>query len=475
MGRITKAYILPHPPILVPEVGKGGEGKASATTKAFEKAAREIGEIDPTTIIITTPHGPMFQDFIHISATPELAGDFSKFGAARVRLEFKNNIPLINRIIELGNAEGIYCGGLEDSLAGKYKVPRELDHGALVPLYFITSKYNGFKLVHISIAGMPYTDLYKFGKCIAHAVNESGEKAVFIASGDLSHKLSADGPYGFDKSGPEFDRILVDSLKPARPEKLLSMDESFCETAGECGLRSFIIMFGALDGYEIKSDVYSYEGPFGVGYCVAAFEPGAPATGKGVLERKEEADLDKMKNIRAEEDPYVALARQTLEAYVKSNKTITVPDGLSGEMLKERAGVFVSIKKFGQLRGCIGTISPVRKNIAEEIINNAISAGTQDPRFDPIEANELSNLVYSVDVLMKPEAIVSIDELDVVKYGVIVRSGMRSGLLLPNLEGVDTPEQQVAIAMQKAGIRQDDKYKMERFKVVRHNEKSVVL
>lgn len=468
MGRITNAYILPHPPILVSEVGKGEGEKASATIKALERVAREISEAEPTAVIVTTPHGPMFQDFIHITATPRLTGDFRKFGAARARFEFENDLPLVNRIIEIGNAEGIYCGSLDDASARKYKVSGELDHGVLVPLYFVARSYNGFKLVHISIAGMPYADLYKFGKCIARAVNESGERAVFIASGDLSHKLSAEGPYGFDKSGPEFDRILVDSLKPAKPERLLSLDEGFCETAGECGLRSFIIMFGALDGYEIKSEVYSYEGPFGVGYCVAAFEPGAPAKGKGVLELKEEAELEKIKNIRAEEDPYVALARSTLEAYVRSNKTIPAPEGLTGEMLEGRAGVFVSIKKFGQLRGCIGTISPVRKNIAEEIVSNAISAGTQDPRFDPVEANELGNLVYSVDVLMKPEAIKSIDELDVVRYGVIVRSGMRSGLLLPNLEGVDTPENQVAIALQKAGIRRDEKYMMERFEVIRH-------
>ncbi len=468
MGGITRAYIFPHPPILVPEVGKGERGKASATIQAFERAAEEIGKAAPATIIVTTPHGPMFQDFIHISLSPQLSGDFGRFGAPQVSLEFSNNLPLVNRIIELGNAEGIYCGGLEDSLARKYKVSRELDHGALVPLYFIARKYGGFKLAHISIAGMPYTDLYKFGKCIARALNESGEKAVFAASGDLSHKLSAEGPYGFDKSGPEFDRRLVESLKPAKPEKLLSMDEGFCEKAGECGLRSFIIMFGAMDGYEIKSEVYSYEGPFGVGYCVAAFEPGEAMEGKGVLEKKEEAELEKMKNIRADEDPYVALARKTLETYVKSKKKIPVSGELPEEMLKERAGVFVSIKKFGQLRGCIGTISPVAGNIAEEIVNNAISAGTQDPRFDPVEANELENLVYSVDVLMKPEPILSIDELDILKYGVIVRSGMRSGLLLPNLEGVDTPEQQVAIALQKAGIRQDDKYRMERFEVIRH-------
>lgn len=468
MGGITCAYIFPHPPILVPEVGKGEGKKAAATVNAFERAAKEIGEIKPSTIIVTTPHGPVFQDFIHISVKPRLAGDFRRFGAGNVRLEFENNQELVNRIIELGNAEGIYCGGLEKALAEKHGISTELDHGVTVPLSFISREYGGFKLVHISIAGLPFMDLYRFGKCISKAVGESGEKVVFAASGDLSHKLSAEGPYGFDKKGPEFDKMLVDSLKPARPEKLLAVDESFCESAGECGLRSFIMMFGALDGYEIKSEVYSYEGPFGVGYCVARFEPGTQVDGMGILEKIKKADEDKIRNIRDGEDPYVALARKTLEAYVREGRKIPVPGGLPSEMLEDRAGVFVSIKKYGQLRGCIGTISAVRKNIAEEIINNAISAGTQDPRFDPVEPNELGNLTYSVDILMKPEAISSMSELDVLKYGVIVRSGMRSGLLLPNLEGVETPERQVAIALQKAGIRQDEKYKMERFEVVRH-------
>jgi AmmeMemoRadiSam system protein A len=128
----------------------------------------------------------------------------------------------------------------------------------------------------------------------------------------------------------------------------------------------------------------------------------------------------------------------------------------------------VSLKKHGRLRGCIGTISPVEPSVAEEIIRNAVSAGTGDPRFDPVEEDELDSLVYSVDVLGDAENISSMDELDAKRYGVIVTKGYRRGLLLPNLEGVDTPEQQVAIALQKAGIPANDKYSMERFEVVRH-------
>ena len=139
-------------------------------------------------------------------------------------------------------------------------------------------------------------------------------------------------------------------------------------------------------------------------------------------------------------------------------------------MLKNKAGTFVSIKKNGELRGCIGTIMPTKANIALEIISNAISSGTRDPRFNAVKMDELDSLSYSVDVLLEPEPIDSIKDLDVKKYGVIVRSGFRSGLLLPNLEGVDTPEEQVSIALQKAGISFREDFTMERFEVLRYEE-----
>jgi AmmeMemoRadiSam system protein A len=136
--------------------------------------------------------------------------------------------------------------------------------------------------------------------------------------------------------------------------------------------------------------------------------------------------------------------------------------------MSKRAGVFVSLKKDGRLRGCIGTISPTKATIADEIIGNAISAGTGDPRFDPVTKDELASLVYSVDVLGAPESAASMDDLDAKRYGVIVTKGIQRGLLLPNLDGVDTPEQQVDIALQKAGIPRSAPYTMERFEVVRH-------
>jgi len=228
------------------------------------------------------------------------------------------------------------------------------------------------------------------------------------------------------------------------------------------------MMAGALNGLDVSTTVHSYEGPFGVGYMVAEVNIGQPNPDRDLIGKQEDIQAQKMKKIRDNEDPYVALARLTLETYVRTGKTISKPKGLPSEMMEERAGVFVSLKKHGQLRGCIGTIAPTCPSIADEIIQNAISAGTKDPRFSPVRESELDDIVYSVDVLGEPEPVDDISQLDVIRYGVIVSSGYKSGLLLPNLEGVDTVEQQVEIARQKAGIGRNENYSLERFEVIRH-------
>ncbi len=170
----------------------------------------------------------------------------------------------------------------------------------------------------------------------------------------------------------------------------------------------------------------------------------------------------------AEEHPLVQLARKTIEAYVTKGTIIRLPEQLTEEM-RQRAGVFVSLHKFGELRGCIGTIEPVQANVAEEVIANAISAATRDPRFTPVRPEELADLEISVDVLTEHEPISSLAELDPKVYGVIVESGRRRGLLLPDLEGVDTARQQVDIALRKAWINPNERYKMYRFRVVRYH------
>ncbi|GAI15002.1 unnamed protein product [marine sediment metagenome] len=170
-----------------------------------------------------------------------------------------------------------------------------------------------------------------------------------------------------------------------------------------------------------------------------------------------------------EESIYVRLARETIENYIKQGKIITPPLGLPEEMINQKAGVFVSLKKKGNLRGCIGTFIPTQENIAQEIIKNAISAAVDDPRFSSVNVSELKDLSISVDVLSAPEEVKDISQLDPKKYGVIVSSGYKKGLLLPDLEGVDTVEYQMDIAKRKAGIYPGEKVKLYRFEVKRYH------
>ena len=181
-----------------------------------------------------------------------------------------------------------------------------------------------------------------------------------------------------------------------------------------------------------------------------------------------EEEAERLRIGREKEDPYVRLARKSLESFVTTGQRIAIPSGLPEEMLSRRAGVFVSLHREGKLRGCIGTTGPTTGSVAAEIIRNAIHAATEDPRFDPVTPEELADLECHVDVLGPSEPIASITELEPKRYGVIVRNRGKSGLLLPDLPGVDTAEEQVAIARRKAGIGEHESVALERFEVVRH-------
>ena len=167
--------------------------------------------------------------------------------------------------------------------------------------------------------------------------------------------------------------------------------------------------------------------------------------------------------------PLVKLAQETIELYIREQKVLAVGEEDRTPEMRERAGVFVSLKTHGMLRGCIGTFEPCEQDVAHEVVRNAISAATCDPRFPPVRTAELPDLAYSVDVLTAPERVTSLKDLDPRRYGVIVRAGQRRGLLLPDLEGVDTVEQQVGIAMQKAGIPAGSEVALYRFEVKRYH------
>ena len=458
---ILAACMVPHPPMIVPQVGKGSEKQITKTIRAYETVADEIAALKPETIIISSPHSVLYADYFHVSPGKSAAGDFGRFGAPQVSFRETYDTELRDRICGIAKEKDFPAGTLGER-------DRNLDHGTMVPLFFIEQKYRDFQLIRIGLSGLSLADHYAFGQIIRQAAEETGRRTVFVASGDLSHKLQEYGPYGFASEGPEYDRRIMDVASRGAFGEMLDFEESFCDKAAECGHRSFVIMAGALDGLAVEAKELSHEDVTGVGYGICTFRPGEADEDRKFLEQWRNRQAAALKTRRENEDSYVRLARETIEKYISRRERNTVPGWAPAEMTERKAGVFVSIHKDGRLRGCIGTILPVRRSVAEEIISNAVSAATGDPRFDPVRPEELDRLEINVDVLSTPERIESRDELDVKRYGVIVSSGSRRGVLLPDLDGIDTVDEQIDIAMRKGGISPRDSITLERFEVIRH-------
>ncbi len=458
---VTAAIMVPHPPLIVPEIGRGEEKKIQDTINAYKEAARQLSLFMPETIVLISPHQIMYQDYFHISPGKGAKGDFRKFGAPDVKMEVSYDTEFVEELCKEANKRKLSAGTLGER-------DKRLDHGTMVPLYFVNHFWKEYKLVRIGLSGLPIEKHYELGQCIRKAAEILERRVVIIGSGDLSHRLKDDGPYGYREEGPKYDERIMDVMARAAFGELLEFPEDFCEKAGECGHRSFTMMAGALDETEVLPERLSYEGPFGVGYGICTYKVIGENRERNFLMRHEEKRKEQMELQRSGEDAYVRLARRTIEEFTRTGKRPEIPVNLPEEMYRKKAGVFVSVKEDGRLRGCIGTIRAACASIAEEIVENGISAASRDPRFSPIEPWELERLSISVDVLGETEKIDSPQELDVKRYGVIVTKGHKRGLLLPNLEGVDTVEEQIAIAKRKAGIGESEKVELERFEVVRH-------
>lgn len=467
MGNILGYYLMPHPPIVIPDIGKGEAKKIEATSLACNEIGREIADIKPDTIIIITPHGTMFSDAISISDEEIISGDLSQFRCTNIKM----NIPIDRQFnIKLGTAchlEGIPSVLVNSDFLDSYNVNYELDHGTMVPLYFVNKYYNDYKIVHITYSMIGDINLYKFGMEIKRVAEELNRNAIIIASGDLSHKLKDEGPYSYSLYGEKFDNELLRKLENGDIIGAFNMDKTMIEEASQCGLNSIYILLGSMEGKEIKGELLSYEGTFGVGYGVMKFKKQEKS--KKYLDELIKCKEEKFKEKLNVKNPYVRLARENLNYYFSHGKKITEISSLSQELLNERHGVFVSLKKFGHLRGCIGTILPTTDSVGEEIIRNSIEAAIHDPRFPAILEDEMKDIDISVDILMDPVSCKKQD-LDPKKYGVIVSLGSRRGLLLPDLEGVDTVDEQLKIACDKGDIDFDEDYNIEKFEVIRYKE-----
>lgn len=273
MGRIVLGAVTPHPPIIISEVGGVERREAMMTVSGLEALALELTLARPETLVLISPHAPVFQDAIVILGGNSLAGSFAGFNAPRVQMKFTNDLDIANQIAMTANDKGIFTLVAEEQEAKQLGIRLELDHGVMVPLeYFRQAGFSG-KIVVMGMAMFANDKLYEFGMAIQQVIESSSKSVAVIASGDLSHRLTPEAPAGYNVHGREFDHALVDFIERADFSAIMDMDMGLVEAAGECGYRPINILLGALDGYKVDSKVYSYEGPFGVGYLVAGFKP----------------------------------------------------------------------------------------------------------------------------------------------------------------------------------------------------------
>lgn len=261
------ASLCPHPPLLIPEVGGESLKRVTKTKKAMEELAERISEAAPSTIIVISPHGLVYPNQMNINGMPKLYGDFGSFGAQEVSFHFENNLGLAGHIDESANKSDVptllYDNG-QDFF--------ELDHGTLVPLFYLTHKLRqDVKIVPVAYSYLPVAQHFVFGQVIADVIKKSEEKIAVVASGDMSHRL-LHSQYGYSKTGPQFDNEIQKLIIDKKTEDILNLDEEYLEEAGECGYRSLVILLGILDKTSYAPQVLSYEGPFGVGYLVVDFQ-----------------------------------------------------------------------------------------------------------------------------------------------------------------------------------------------------------
>jgi AmmeMemoRadiSam system protein A/AmmeMemoRadiSam system protein B len=444
---------------MVPEVGRESIAQVRASIDAMAELTRRIINSGAETVILVSPHAPLDPSAFVAYSGPSLEGDFSDFRAPAARVEAPLDEELLSAIKRSAAADDYEIIRLQ---------PLSLDHGTTVPLYFLQRNGWDGAVVALGYSFLANEDHLRFGACIRKAVDVVGRPVAFVASGDLSHRLRPEAPAGYNAIAHIFDKEVVEALRSNNPEQIIQIDPGLRRMAGECGYRSMLVLLGTTRELPTACEVLNYEAPFGVGYLVAQVTNNR-ATSEA-QESNDQAQIEKAEGAEIEDLP--GLARQAVETFVRTGYKIEAPQNVSG-LLAARAACFVSLKtKEGELRGCIGTIEPVEDFLAEELITNAINACTRDPRFPPVETNELPGLTYSVDVLTAPEA-ATFAELDPAVYGVIVEDeqGLRRGLLLPDIDGVETARRQVEIAARKAGIPAGEPVILFRFSVQRFCEK----
>ncbi len=433
MPGFVAGALVAHPPILLAEVGGVQSQRVRATADAMRELDSTLSRVDADLAVVISPHSPSSMTSLPVRRAAHVAGDLARFRAPQVQVEPQVDAALAAALVVDGQRAGFSLTWAEET---------DLDHGVVVPLHSLPRTMANKRCIFLGVSGWPLHRFVEFGTWLQSRLRD--RSAILIASGDLSHRLTPDAPYGFRPEGPVFDRLVIDALRGCEWERIENLDPDLVEQAGECGLRPLAILLGAARAADLNSHVLSYEGPFGVGYPVVAFTAAAPTAPKIALDVQ-------------------TLGRRAIDTYLRTRRLIDPPEPIPSE-LQAPSAVFVTLRKDGELRGCVGSVRPTEATAAHELIRYAVASAVRDPRFDPVRLDEVNALTIKVQLLDPAEPVAGISGLDPQTYGIIVRSGDRQALLLPGIEGIDTPEQQVLAACQKAGIDRFASLALERFR-----------
>jgi AmmeMemoRadiSam system protein A len=434
MPGIVAGALVAHPPILLAEVGGAQSQRVRATADALRELDSILSMVEADLVVVVSPHSPSSMTSLPVRRGANAGGNLARFRAPHVQVAAQVDVVLADSLIADGRRAGFSLIWAEET---------ELDHGVVVPLHSLPKTMANKRCIFMGVSGWPLGRFIEFGVWLQHRLRD--RFAILIASGDLSHRLTPDAPYGYRPEGPVFDRLVIDALRERNWKRIEGLDPDLVEEAGECGLRPLAILLGAAGAAGLQSHVLSYEGPFGVGYPVVAF------TATMVADTAPTIGLD-----------IQALGRQAIDTYLRTRRLIEPPQPIPLD-LQAPAAVFVSLYKDGELRGCVGSVHPTAATAAHELIRYAVASAVRDPRFDPVRLDEVGALTIKVQLLDPPEA-TSISGLNPQTHGIIVRRGDRQALLLPGIDGIDTPEQQLRAACDKAGIERNAPIELERFR-----------
>lgn len=268
---VMAAYLMPHPPVLVPAVGGGREGTAAVTARACRDAARRIAAFRPEAIVVISSHAPLFSDCVFVYPERVSSGSFARFGASGAVSKYTCDATLRDALVGALSASGVPVCSLDDASLSRAGAGDGLDHGVLVPLWFVGAAVPAVPIVALSPWSGDAPRARLLGAAVAEAAKRAGRRICVVASGDLSHRVNGESPYGMAREGSLFDGAVCDALRAGNLDALYSIDPAIARLAGECGLRSLMALTGLFP--RAHSEVLSYEAPFGIGYCVAEITP----------------------------------------------------------------------------------------------------------------------------------------------------------------------------------------------------------